>query len=254
MRIAGVLYMKTTDNESFILELFNLIPLSKCVINGNSSKCKNVYKLIKKYKDWIDSSSKKDLPPDFYSDKYKIMMEIMSINDVEYNDDNRIINEQMKRQHELLSNLFGDDYKKEGNDLSIIMNYDNNIDNHNMNSYKSSFKRIIEKHKEKIENYKNNHKNYELVFFVFDNAPAYYCEQDGKTLVHVPFNDKYFVELIKNLNVDYVVWFTSNKNIWNSKGKYIKLPVAGIYDVINTDDKYIDYDAYELKPYKYEIK
>ena len=88
MRIAGVLYMK----ESFILELFNLIPLSKCVINGNSSKCKNVYKLIKKYKDWIDSSSKKDLPPDFYSDKYKIMMEIMSINDVEYNDDNTIKN------------------------------------------------------------------------------------------------------------------------------------------------------------------
>ena len=121
MRIAGVLYMKTTDNESFILELFNLMPLSKCVINGNSSKCKNVYKLIKKYKDWIDSSSKKDLPPDFYSDKYKIMMEIMSINDVEYNDDNKTINEQMKRQHELLSNIFGNDYKKEGNDLSIIM-------------------------------------------------------------------------------------------------------------------------------------
>ena len=245
--------MKTYDNESLIIEKFKLIPTRNAILNGNYFRCRRVFRSIKKTKKWKDTSSKDALPPDFYSDKYKLMMEMMAINDVEYLKNGKPINEQRSRQHELLSKTFGIDYKKVWNDVNLIINNDDSLDNHNMESYKLSFERVVEKHRGKVEKYKMNHEGYELIFFIFDNSPAYYCVIDGKTVIHTPLNDKYFVDYIKKLDVDYVVWFTSNKNIWDSKNKFVRLPIVGIYDVKNMGDKSVDYSIYDLKPYKVKL-
>ena len=89
--------MSTYDDEKFILEDFKMISSSKVIYFGNWFKCRKIYFLIKHAK-WIDSSSKQALPPDFYSDKHKIMMELMAINDSAYEKDGKIYNPEKKRK------------------------------------------------------------------------------------------------------------------------------------------------------------
>ena len=61
--------METFDNESFIIKNYRMIPSSRIVCFGNYFRCLRIKRLTKSIfykKSWINSSSKKDIPPDFY--------------------------------------------------------------------------------------------------------------------------------------------------------------------------------------------
>ena len=52
-----------------------------------NSETKIIYKLISdtnKWKQWVDTSSKNELPPYFYNDKLKLMLDVMQIYDDVY--------------------------------------------------------------------------------------------------------------------------------------------------------------------------
>ena len=242
--------MKTFDNESFQIEYLGNVPASRVVFYGNYLKCKSVLHKIKKYKNWINSSGKDVLPPDFYSDKYNLMMDAMAINDIEYIKGNKIINEQKKRQHQLFQKYLGKDYRKTRDDITVFYNYDLSKDKHSYEYYKSSFKRIIEKHRDSIPLYKKNHPEYKLIFYIFDESVEYLECKDGKSIIHVCFNDKYFVDIIKKLDVDYVVWVSHIKYV-EITNKEIKIPRTAVYEVKYLHKyNFIDYSSYDLKPLK----
>ena len=51
------------------------------IFNGNDEE---ILQCVRKVEEWQCSSSKSDPPPDFYSDKYKLMMEVMRVDDHAY--------------------------------------------------------------------------------------------------------------------------------------------------------------------------
>ena len=241
--------MKTYDNEAFQIEYMKNVSSSRIMICGNFFKCKRILYKIKKQNNWINSSGKKDPPPDFYSDKYKLMMDAMAINDVEYIKNGKIVNDQKKRQHQLLQKYLGKDYRKVRDDLRVFYNYDQSLDEHNYDKYKASFKRVTDKHNDSVDDYNKNHPGYKSIFYIFDESLEYIDYVND--VVHLCFNDNFFIDIIKQLRVDYVVWLTSQKYIFNKNGKEIKIPKVAIYEVKNINKyNYIDYSKYNLQPIK----
>ena len=74
-----------------------------------NKQTKRIYKSINnttKWKQWIDTSAKNELPPDFYNDKLKLMMDVMRIDDHAFVDDNgNVINNHNKRESEIINKL-----------------------------------------------------------------------------------------------------------------------------------------------------
>ena len=51
------------------------------IFNDNDEE---ILQCVRKVEEWQCSSSKSDPPPDFYSDNYKLMMEVMRVDDHAY--------------------------------------------------------------------------------------------------------------------------------------------------------------------------
>lgn len=70
------------------------------IFNGNDEE---ILQCVRKVEEWQCSSSKSDPPPDFYSDKYKLMMEVMRVDDHAYiNAKGKVINPHIKKENEML--------------------------------------------------------------------------------------------------------------------------------------------------------
>lgn len=73
----------TFDNELKILEHFrdnSYPPLGLPENNDNIKIIHSLYKDIN-WKSWINNSGKDQLPPDFYNNKEKLMLEVMRVDD-----------------------------------------------------------------------------------------------------------------------------------------------------------------------------
>lgn len=64
------------DKEIDFIEDFRMIPSEQIAVIGNEEEIDKIIDIIKISDNWIDSSGKDQLPPDFYNDKDKIMMEV----------------------------------------------------------------------------------------------------------------------------------------------------------------------------------
>ena len=81
--------MNRYDKEINIINDFQELDTKEIFLFNNGVSIKRVFKSIynkRRWKNWIDSSSKKDLPPDFYNDNLKLMMDVMRIDDHAYED------------------------------------------------------------------------------------------------------------------------------------------------------------------------
>ena len=247
----------TFDNESFIFEMFRHIPPSRIKYSGRYFHCLRIELLLKSFlfkKSWIDSS--KDSIPDFHNDKHHIMMEIMRIDDCVNEIDGRHVPSSFERAGKYMSRHFGHNYKNDLKTCTLFFNANTRNNKHfNFKGYYQNFKRVLLDHSNNVDVYRKNYpKCKTCVLFIFDESNAYYQESpfksqnpNKKNLVHTCFLDKQFIDVIKQCKSDYVVWFTYNKTILNSKGKPIKQPLACIYEVKNTKHKVYDFEHRMLK-------
>ena len=68
------------------------------LFNSNNEK---ILQCVRKIEEWQCSSSKSDPLPDFYTDKYRLMMEVMRVNDHVYiNAKGKVINPHIKKENE----------------------------------------------------------------------------------------------------------------------------------------------------------
>lgn len=75
------------DNENTIISDFQRFKKSDIEFLTISIKTLRLYNSIhniRNWKIWIDSSGKNDLPPDYYNEKRKLMMDVMRIDDHAY--------------------------------------------------------------------------------------------------------------------------------------------------------------------------
>lgn len=242
--------MKTVNNEEQILEYFKMTTCQETLLLGNVLHCSKIRSsLINpfRYKHWINSSAKNAPPPDFYNDKLKLMMDVMRIDDNAYVDERgKVQNPIYRRENELLRKYFGNDYKSVRNDISCYVVASSGLptqQDHNFSRYIENFKRVFNGHNLKIENYKKNHPGYQTIFFIFDESTAYFQAEDKKYIreqpqagkisrgiPHIPCCDERFLNIIKDSQVDYVIWFMPYKLIRQSNGRAIPLPKCAIIE------------------------
>lgn len=253
------------DNENTIISDFQRFKKSDIEFLPFSIKTLKIYNSIhnkKKWQKWTDSSGKNDLPPDYYNEKEKIMMDVMRVDDHAYVDDKgNVINHHNKRESEIINDLIKHnsnfcELAKQGN---IFINPDSGLrgeQDHNYAYYINNFKIVVSNHIKKIEKYKRNHKGYKIIFFIVDESSPYIKEIKDKRPdnVDTPFFahphqwcfDKNMVDIIIDSEIDYAIWMTPYKHF--DTIEKIKIPMATIIDVKKINKKYlIKYDKDKMK-------
>lgn len=212
----------------------------------------------KSFTNWINSSGKDVQPPDFYSDKYKYMLEVMRIDDY-------IIG---RNSPNALESLFISrvDEERRQNGLPTIQ--ESNIkllyipdmsmaSDNGCSIYIDNFKRIVQKHINKIKTYRKNHPGYKLGFLIFDESPGYLKVENKKIELktgepvngycHFYFRDKNLVEIFMNADIDFVIWATPYKNMACNPFIYPQVVVFDLKHRGKWKKKLITYNENELQ-------
>ena len=240
--------MKTFDDESFILENYRLIPARKICYCGPFGACLRIKWLTKSWllwRTWKDSSAKNDPPPDFHNERFRIMMEVMRVDDcVNTIDDQHVVNS-FERSNRFMKDHWGNSYKTELNGSLYFVPDTRNSNEFNFQGYLQNFERVIMKHAVKIEKYRRNYPRCKTtVFFVSDESNNYVqvshkedlTREDEQNAVlesfipHYSYRDEKFLEIIKNCRADFVIWMFHYKSL-TVDGKRLSHPLVCIFDV-----------------------
>lgn len=258
------------DNEQNIIKDIQLDLSNKNVLllNGNSFE----RKLLKYFRD-IDSliphNAHSDPPPDYYSDKYKIMFDVMRVNDteIEYIKNNKIkyknakMSRERKMEKEALDLL---KYLNISNDVEIICNSESDdINEHSFENYKNNVTRVLSQHINKIPIWKPEHNDYYKGLLIFDeteccfNGSIKYVKDELYTfkydaskplVIHEPWNDANFIQqAYQSHDLDFIVWYCPYKQysaIAMKTGTYI--PKVVFIDVRYSRTNYYDYSMNHL--------
>ena len=250
--------MTRYDNEKIIIKDFQCFNILQTEFLPCSIKTLFIYFCIHNkllWKSWTDSSKKNMIPPDFYNERLKLMMEVMRVDDHAYIDEKgNEINKHNQREGQITkmlkkSNSSIKEIYENGNLFIIPNTVLEGEKDHNYNRYINNFKRVLQNHINKISNYKRNHPGYKTLFFVLDESIKY-IRIIGEKQVPIPgkkvhgyihhwWLDKNMIEIFKNSNIDYLIWMAPYKKI----EKEDSLPKIIIFDI-----KKIKYDDLELYP------
>lgn len=266
--------MKSRDDKEInLVNKLRLLSKNEIYYIPESTKVKRVANDVifidewEKY--WTDNSEDTNNPPDFYSDKLSIMMDVMRVTDKEVKSGK---NPTLAKESKVLKEI------EESGILSmfpnvteddIFLNCDSGLPtdkDHNFKAYRRQFERTINKHSSKVETYKRNHPKIKRnVFFIFDESTDYLIPENPKDEykkgdivkvhsknIHIWFRDKFFIDLIINSNADYVIWYApyktlSEKSFYAHLNKNVDfyLPKAVILDCKyhETINNLMEYDA-----------
>lgn len=199
------------------------------------------------WKTWKNSSSKSDLPPDFYNDDLELMMEVMRFDDQATNSGKTHATK--AKENQMLKQLRKLGVKENFPNLKQILLLGNSDlttdDDHNFARYRENFSRVVLKHAKKAEQYRKNHLGYKLVFFVFDETSGVYYkrEKQNKSILtegdsvlarpHIYWSDSFMVDIIKKSQADYFIWFKPYNSFVTPLGINDDFPKIIIYDVKN---------------------
>lgn len=256
------------DNEIDIinyLHIFYSTQLSKIALFPRESK--ELISVVEKvcdsdnWKNWIESSGKSDPPPDFYSDEFMLMMDIMRVNDHERKGKKgKLHNPSMKHDKELFRELQQSGILAQNPNANVFIIGDTQLptyEDHNYKLYLKCFQRVLSKHIESIPLYKKNHPNHKVIFLVFDESSAYI---ESKQLInakkqyrkgdeisgkpHFFFYDNVFMEAFKNKGIDYLFWYTPYKR-FECITPSIELPELCVYDLSKLSKKQLQSIQYD---------
>ena len=99
--------MNRYDKEERIIQTFQDLKRRRIKIFPLNFNNILLYRLIHNkllWKTWTDASSKNALPPDFYNNKFKLMMDVMRIDDHTFVDENEPLGQQKTYLQKYLQN------------------------------------------------------------------------------------------------------------------------------------------------------
>ena len=262
-------FINNFNDEKNILEHFRRVDTSEC---GVPEGVRDVF--LKIYDDnnwnhWIDTSDRSSPPPDFYCDDFKLMMEVMRIDDIGYCVEKKgkikYVNHENAEENKIKHAM-----KKSGALDSLPPNTNIYIDAQlpeiptkdyrNYGRYKINFKRIVDEHKKSISMYRKNHPGFKLIFFIFDESEEYFeafnekiANEEvyiGKSVLckrrHIPHLDRALVNPLINSDIDYLAWYTPYKFVLGPDGNRLDpLPQVLFFElssILEEIPQLIDYD------------
>lgn len=215
---------KTLNDECVAFDIFSSSP-QRCCYHPEDSELYSIYNKIHDVnwkKHWTDSSGKSDVPPDFYSEEYGLMMEFMIVDDHSHVDSKGLINPQKRSDSKAYNDLTNYLDSSLMNQLEAILITTStelpSDEDHNYVFYVEEVKRVISKHIEKIQLYRENHPRCKLIFFIQDESTLYvevekehheaFKRKDAvEACPHFPYVDKEMVNSLIEADIDYVVWW-----------------------------------------------
>ena len=246
------------DNELNIINDF--IEVSSKEILMFDKYGEKVLKSIYDFTRWENSSSKTDPPPDMYSIKHKLMMEIMRVDDhTTVNKKGIIYNpyriKENKTYKEIQNWLKKNNISFNGN---IFVNTITDLptdEDHNYEKYLNEFVRVIKKHDESYELYVKNHPTKKLIYFILDESSPYFKSEEKEIIIkagksvcaqlHLFFYDRNFIDVLKKSKADYIIWYAPFKHFKSLDN--IDLPKVVIFTKENLKDiKNINYNINEM--------
>lgn len=253
--------MNHYDDEENIIQLLQSIERSQiCFANfsvGLSLFFNSIYR-EKLYRDWINSSGKNDVPPDFFSPNYRYMLEVMRVDDyvLAENSPNVLESKFVKNIENMLREKGVSSIKESNIELLVIPDMSKASEN-NYRTYVENYKRIVNKHLSKIDQYRRNHPGYKLGFLILDEAPAYIRVENpsikrkaGELIQgyrHVLFRDKNFMEIFLNHDLDYIIWMTPYKNTEENPRVYPLVIVIDLKKYKKRKMQFIEYKDEEMQ-------
>ena len=247
--------MKTLRDEDFIIDTYQKTTnWANIKFIGKFFHCYRVMKLTKSFlfkNSWKESYTKDALPPDFHNDRHHIMMEVMRVDDSVNNKATSF-----ERDKRVLKEQFGMNISDMPDVPFYFIPDTRDSNKYNFKGYYDNFKRVINHHSEKVELYHNNYpKCKKVIFFICDESNNYIQvskkedlkREDEKNvrlddfIIHMCYLDSKFVDIIRNCQADYVIWYGYYKAIYVN-GKLQDYPRAVIYDVKHIKQKFYDYE------------
>ena len=257
--------MDIFDNEIEIIKHFQEVEMKETLLlPENDKEAEKVYlSIIQEWEKWENSSGKSDPPPDFFSDELGLMMDVMRVDDHGHVGCNgkSIVNPTLQRESEVMREL------KEKGILDMFPNtqpyliVDTKLpteEDHNYIFYRDNFNRTVGSHIKKIANYRSNHPGLKTVFMVFDESSPYLESPEPHTASkigdvqfgrpHCWFLDSAFMTMIKNSDIDYLVWFTPYKHcdLFNTVLGRVELPRTVVINVRNIEVPLIKYEPLNM--------
>lgn len=237
------------DSEKSIIEDFQSVEEETiCLLNENEEVIQMLESIHNqdKWKLWTESAGKSDPPPDFYSDAYKYMMEVMRVDDHSHkNKKGKIVNPANSHIREIEREILQSGLMESFPNAKLMINASTDLptdEDHNYEYYYKNFVRVLEHHKERIGLYRRNHPNYKMIFFVMDESSAYiqakrvnnkHERKVGEIELgqpHFYFADKRFIKAFEDSDIDYLIWYAPFKLINSLIGK-LDLPKVCVFDV-----------------------
>ena len=255
------------DDEAFIIKFMSDTSKSETGLFPHCHKTMRLYKNLFNTKLWTDNSADTNNPPDFYSNRLKLMMDVMQVSEYAYEEQRgkktKHVDPMKQREAKLLKDLAAKGIVA-GKDCPVIVvaNGDSSIGlEHNYQQYLNEFKRVVGYHNSRIPEYEANHPGLKTILFVFDQSSQYVVsakkitKEDTKagnvctaTELHCWFMDKNFVDFIASLDCEYVVWATPCKGgyevlPWSDEVPQMpRLCIFKVSDCKNLDTKVYDED------------
>lgn len=249
--------MNYFDDEARIIEYLQMaelpkvhflnftLPLVRFFISLHSSK---------HFCNWVNSSSKSAVPPDFYSDKYKVMLEVMRFDDYEVGSNSpNALESQFYKRIERQFTEHGKRLEKDQYKFLLMPDY-SKVSENNLALYYENFRRVVEKHARKTGEYREAHPGYELGFLLCDESPAYIEAVEKQEKIPpegVPIKgryyeapkDKRFIDVLLETDVDFIIWMTPYKEMpGNPKQFLIETYLLDVNKAKRKPVKHVNYD------------
>lgn len=225
--------------------------------DGNSFN-KKIFRYVKNLDKFTENNGHNALPPDFYSDEFSCMFDLMRVNDSEIKKSyNPVKIRERKAEKEI---------KERGilNALNsnpiVFINSESDKDNeHTLQNYIKNSNRVMSEHIKKIDIWKLEHPNIKykglLVFdetesyfegyvqHVYDNKYAFIWDANKPLMLHKPWMDATFINKAYHSDLDFVIWFCPYKthgSLWQQT--HYDYPDLVILDTRFLRTDYIKYD------------
>ena len=253
------------DNEINIINsiLDGLDDFNVLQYNSNSFT-KKIFRYIQNLDKFVENNNHDSLPPDFYSDEFSCMFDVMRINDSE--DENNKSCNPVKKRERILEN----DIKKTGildevsSSSNLFISSENNNDSeHTLKKYIKNCDRVMSKHIKKINIWESEHpfiKHKGLL--IYDETECYFegqirhinadnylfmWDRNKPLVLHKPWMDSSFIKKAYDSDLDFIIWccpYKSNSSLLEQM--HCDYPDLVILDTRFPRENYVQYDISKL--------
>lgn len=193
--------------------------------DGNSFN-KKIFRYVQNLDKFTENNGHDALPPDYYSNEFSCMFDVMRVNDSEIKKSyNPVKIRERNAEKDLKESGLLD--KINPNATVFVRSESDDVREHTMKNYKRNCNRVMSEHIKKLYIWGKEHPNIKhkglLIFdetecyfegyvrYAFADQYKYMWDATKPLVLHKPWEDKSFIENAYNSDLDFIIWFCPYK-------------------------------------------